>query len=149
MFCTKLEKVKQTSNGIEALCHAHDDKKASLTASCNGEKILFKCQAGCINDEILQVIGMEWHQFFAPSDTSKIPKKKEVARYSYEDRNGERVFNVVRFEPKAFRPQRPDGKWSLEGVERVPYRLPELLQCVKDSKPILLRVKRMLIVRWE
>ena len=46
LFCSKLEKVKQTSNGIEALCPAHDDKKASLTASCKGEKILFKCQAG-------------------------------------------------------------------------------------------------------
>ena len=47
-------------------------------------------------------------------------------------------FDRSTFEPKAFRPQRPDGKWSLEGVERVPHRLPELIQGVKDSKPILL-----------
>ena len=52
LFCSKLEKVKQTSNGIEALCPAHEDKKASLTASCKGEKILFKCQAGCVNNDI-------------------------------------------------------------------------------------------------
>ena len=32
----------------------------------------------------------------------------------------------------------PDGKLSLEGVERVPYRLPELLQGIEDSKPIVL-----------
>ena len=31
-----------------------------------------------------------------------------------------------------------DGKLSLEGVERVPYRLPELLQGIKDSKQVLL-----------
>ena len=30
-----------------------------------------------------------------------------------------------------------DGRLSLEGVGRVPYRLPELLQGIKDSKPIL------------
>ena len=138
LFCSKLEKVKQTSNGIEALCPAHDDKKASLTASRNGEKILFKCQAGCINNEILQIIDMEWNQFFVHSDNSKTPKKKEVCRYRYENKDGKHAFDVVRLVPKTFRPQRPDGKWSLEGVERVPYRLPELLQGVKDSKLLLL-----------
>ena len=138
LFCSKLEKVKQTSNGIEALCPAHDDKKASLTASRNGEKILFKCQAGCINNEILQIIDMEWNQFFVHSDNSKTPKKKEVCRYRYENKDGNHAFDVVRLVPKTFRPQRPDGKWSMEGVERVPYRLPELLQGLKDSKLILL-----------
>jgi len=138
LFCSKLEKVKQTSNGIEALCPAHDDKKASLTASRNGEKILFKCQAGCINNEILQIIDMEWNQFFVHNDNSKTPKKKEVCRYRYENKDGKHAFDVVRLEPKTFRPQRPDGKWSLKGVERVPYRLPELLQGVKDSKLIFL-----------
>ena len=138
LFCSKLEKVKQTSNGIEALCPAHDDKKASLTASRNGEKILFKCQAGCINNEILQIIDMEWNQFFVHSDNSKTPKKKEVCRYRYENKDGKHAFDVVRLEPKTFRPQRPDGKWSLEGVERVPYSLPELLQGVKDLKLIIL-----------
>ena len=138
LFCSKLEKVKPTSNGIEALCPAHDDKKASLTASCNGEKILFKCQAGCVNNDILQIIDMEWNQFFVHSDNSKTPKKKEVCRYCYENKDGIHAFDIVRFEPKAFRPQRPDGKWTLKGVERVPYRLPELLQGIKDSKQILL-----------
>jgi len=138
LFCSKLEKVKQTSNGIEALCPVHDDKKASLTASLNGEKILFKCQAGCGNNEILQTINMEWDQFFVHSDNSKTQKKKEVCRYRYKNKDGKHAFDVVRLEPKTFRPQRPDGKWSLEGIERVPYNLPELLQGVKDLKLIIL-----------
>ena len=138
LFCSKLEKVEQTSNGIEAMCPAHDDKKASLTASLNGEKILFKCQAGCVNKDILQTINMEWNQFFVNSNNSKTTRKKEVCRYRYENKDGKHAFDVVRLEPKTFRPQRPDGKWSLEGVERVPYRLPELLKGVKDSKLILL-----------
>jgi len=29
MFCSKPDKVKQTRNGIEALCPAHEDKKAN------------------------------------------------------------------------------------------------------------------------
>ena len=32
LFRSKLQQVKPTSNGIEALCHAHDDKTASLSA---------------------------------------------------------------------------------------------------------------------
>ena len=32
----------------------------------------------------------------------------------------------------------PDGKLSLDGVERVPYKLPEVLQGIKDSKLIFL-----------
>ena len=42
LFCSKLDKIKKTSNGIEALCPAHNDKKASLTASFTKDKILFK-----------------------------------------------------------------------------------------------------------
>ncbi|MBT4661790.1 MAG: hypothetical protein HOC18_07810, partial [Candidatus Marinimicrobia bacterium] len=47
LFCSKLDKVKQTKNGIEALCPSHNDKSPSLTASYTKERILFKCQAGC------------------------------------------------------------------------------------------------------
>ena len=135
LFCSKLEKVKTTSNGIEALCPAHDDKKASLTASRNGEKILFKCQAGCINNEILQIIDMEWNQFFAQEE--KTPPKTIVATYRFEDKDGNHVMDVVRFKPKDFRPRKPDGKWTLEGVTRVPYRLPQMLAAIKEGKDIL------------
>lgn len=51
--------------------------------------------------------------------------------YRYEDRFGRLLYEVLRLEPKNFRQRRPDGTgdyiWSLDGVERVPYRLPELL----------------------
>ena len=59
-------------------------------------------------------------------------KKKIVKTYPYQDESGEVLFEVVRYEPKAFRQRRPDGKggwiWNLDGVRRVPYRLPELLK---------------------
>jgi len=29
LFCSKLNKIKTTSNGIEALCPAHEDKEAN------------------------------------------------------------------------------------------------------------------------
>ena len=106
-FCSKLFKIKKTSNGIEALCPAHEDKSPSLTASFTKDKILFKCQAGCSFDKVVSALGMEQSQFFAQEE--KIPPKIIEAVYRYEDKDGNHVMDVVRFKPKAFLPRRPDG----------------------------------------
>jgi len=136
LFRSKLQLVKPTSNGIEALCPAHDDKNPSLTASYTDKKILVKCQAGCTFDEISSAIGMDQSQFFVSKEIST--PKKIVDKYRYENKDGNLSYNVVRFEPKDFRPQRPDGKWILEGVERVPYRLPQMLTGIKEGRDIIL-----------
>jgi putative DNA primase/helicase len=61
-----------------------------------------------------------------PSDASI------AAIYDYHDANGVLLFQVVRKVPKKFQQRRPDGNnrwhWNMIGVERVPYRLPELLK---------------------
>ena len=80
LFRSKLEPVKETANGIEACCPAHDDNHASLTASCNGQKILVKCHAGCSFTAIISALGMQTRQFF-DSNQVQIPTKKEVGRY--------------------------------------------------------------------
>ncbi|MFL5337462.1 MAG: hypothetical protein ACJ8H8_30885 [Geminicoccaceae bacterium] len=59
------------------------------------------------------------------------PEPRIVETYDYRDEVGGLLFQVVRYEPKAFRQRRPNGLgqwvWNLDGIERVPYRLPELL----------------------
>ena len=62
----------------------------------------------------------------------------ESVRYSYINADGKTAYHVIRSDPKDFRPMTPDGYLALDGVERLPYRLPELLQGIKESKPILL-----------
>lgn len=56
---------------------------------------------------------------------------KIMATYNYVDENGALLYQVVRYESKDFRPRRkgPDGNWiyDLQGVRRVPYNLPELI----------------------
>ncbi len=58
-------------------------------------------------------------------------KRREIAAYDYRDQSGERLYQVVRFEPKDFRQRapKPEGGWSwtIKGISQVPYRLPELL----------------------
>jgi hypothetical protein len=60
-----------------------------------------------------------------------------VDTYDYADELGTTAFQVVRFEPKDFRQRRSDGKggliWNLEGVRRVLYRLPELIEAVAND----------------
>lgn len=54
-----------------------------------------------------------------------------AATYPYVDSEGRELFEVVRFTPKGFSQRRrgEDGEWiwNLEGVERPPYRLPQVL----------------------
>jgi hypothetical protein len=67
-------------------------------------------------------------------------KLREVAAYDYHSASGELLYQVVRFEPKTFRQRRPDGRggwiWDLRGVERVIYRLPEVLEAVASEHPV-------------
>jgi hypothetical protein len=62
---------------------------------------------------------------------SRGPQRRIVAQYPYRDEYGALLFEVVRFEGKVFAQRQADGNggwvWSLHGVRRAPYRLPELL----------------------
>ena len=57
-------------------------------------------------------------------------KPQIVSLYDYTDEQGALLSQEVRYEPKAFRLRRPDGKgghiWNLEGVRRVLFGLPEI-----------------------
>jgi Protein of unknown function (DUF3631) len=67
-----------------------------------------------------------------------------TATYDYYDEQGQLLFQVCRYEPKSFRQRRPDGNggWvngrgCMDGVRRVLYRLPELLEAVACGYPVL------------
>ncbi len=69
----------------------------------------------------------------AVSKPSAIPSKSQiVATYDYRDERGQLLYQQVRYEPKKFRFRRSVGRcgwiWNLDGVQRVLYRLPELLE---------------------
>jgi DNA-binding MarR family transcriptional regulator len=68
------------------------------------------------------------------------PERTIDKTYDYLDEAGQLLFQVVRFEQKGFSQRRPDGKggwiYNLEGVQRVPYRLPELIEALANDRPV-------------
>jgi putative DNA primase/helicase len=134
----KLEAVSETSNGWQARCPAHDDAKASLSIAEDGGKTLMRCHAGCETTDVVEAMGLKMRDLF-PDEAEE---RKVVARYNYDDQDGELLLQIVRDNHKNFRARRPDGNggwvYSTAGVKLVPYQL-----------PMILRKKRVLITEGE
>lgn len=66
-----------------------------------------------------------------PSVSDPAIKYEIEATYSYADVFGREIFQAVRMRPKTFRQRHSDGKggwiWNMDGVERVLYRLQQVL----------------------
>ena len=130
-FLSHFKNVRKTTNGWQACCPAHEDKKASLSISVKEDKILLYCHAGCTHEAILDATNLKQKDLFLDSKPSG-SKPVISAIYEYTDEKGVTLFQTVRFTPKDFRQRRPNGKggweWNLKGVRLVPYRLPDLLK---------------------
>ncbi len=132
----KLDNVQRSSTGHTARCPAHDDRKNSLSIGVGDDgRVLLHCFAGCTTERIVSVLGFHMFDLF-PNKAGKHGRARRaereiVATYDYRGADGALLFQVVRYADKSFRQRRPDGQggWisNLDGVERVPYRLPELL----------------------
>jgi hypothetical protein len=74
--------------------------------------------------------------------TNRSGQRREVAWYDYVDAEGKLLFQVVRYEPKSFSQRRPgpNGTWidNLDGVTRVVYRLPELVEALALDRPVFI-----------
>lgn len=141
---SRLQNVKKNGNDYTARCPAHNDEKNSLSLSETSDKILLHCHAVCATDAVCAAMNIEMKDLFLSTNGNGKPKKKEIKRdevcaYDYTDENGELLFQNVRYlvtyddgsKDKIFSQRHFDrtGKavWSLAGVRRIPYRLPELI----------------------
>ena len=118
----KFKGVKRSGEGWVASCSSHDDAHNSLSiGEGEGGRLLLKCHAnaGCTYESICRAAGIEQQT-----------ARRIVATYDYSDEQGVSLYQSVRYEPKGFIQRRPDGNgWvcKLNGVRRIPYRLPERL----------------------
>ena len=145
---------KLLSNECALLKH----KEIHLCVTVDVEKQVFHCNDCGQGGDVIRWIALRTRQSdaqvikelggngsvparsIAPSKPSEELKFETVATYSYEDQTGELVFQVLRQHAplksggyaKTFKQRRPDsnGGWvyNLDGVERVLYRLPDILK---------------------
>jgi len=133
----RVERVRRTNGGWMALCPAHADTKPSLSIR-EGENgvVLLKCHAGCSYDEIKTALGMP--ERFGHMNENR--KQNIAATYDYTDRDGDILYQVVRYSPKAFSQRRPDGRggwiWNLEGVEPVIFNWPAVSDAIERGDPV-------------
>lgn len=126
---SRLNKVRHNRKGWSARCPAHEDRRNSLsvTEASNG-RVLIHCFAGCTPKMVFDALGISMKK-------SSSSRRKEVATYSYVDERGTELYQTVRYEPKDFRYRKLNEKgnyeWSLNGVRRVPYHLPDLVAAEK------------------
>jgi 5S rRNA maturation endonuclease (ribonuclease M5) len=118
--------------------HKHGDRSPSFSLDC--ENGCWYCHSSGDSGNIKQLaekcgVPTPWN------GRGKIPSRETV--YVYEDTTGKPTYEVVRVDTpsgkKIFqRAVNPDGskRNSMKGVQRIPYRLPELLKAQKSNQPI-------------
>lgn len=127
---------KRQGAGYQMRCPVHEDKQASLNVR-EGEDgtLLLKCYADCETADVLASLGLSWPDLFPRSVNYAEPEQV----YLYVDELGNNLFEQVRFPGKKFRARHlEDGEWvwNLDGVRRVLYRLPEVIEGVKAGRTI-------------
>lgn len=119
-------------------CVSHDDPTPSLNVDPGtGDAVLVKCHGGCANADVIAAL-KERDLWPRPIVNSGVPfgERRLVAEYTYTDRDGQPVMVVERYQPKDFRQRAADGTRSLEGVTRVPYRLPKVLAAIARKERV-------------
>lgn len=150
-FISRFEKKMKTARGYMVRCPAHEDGKSSLSVGrARDGGVLLKCFAGCQPKDIVAALGLEMKDLFAeekakPFVPVKVAKPQSNGSgkpetngkpviekiYSYTDALGREVYQAIRMKPKTFRQRHSvngEWVWNMDGVERVLYRLPEVVK---------------------
>jgi hypothetical protein len=115
--------------GYTACCPAHEDSNPSLAIREVDGKILLHCHAGCSQRDVIEAL--KARGLWEPSKENTNMNRRIIAEYNYTDAAGNLLYQVVRFEPKDFRPRYPDGAggwiWK-KHPQQVLYHLREVLE---------------------
>lgn len=103
---------------------------------CQGERHDF--QKPTDYESLCRLLGFDTLSY---GDNSSPGHKRVVVAYDYTDADGKLLYQMRRYEPKTFRPRRPDGqggwiegKGCMKAVRRVLYNLPQVLDAKKNGQ---------------
>lgn len=131
----RVPKVHRRGDTIEACCPAHEDNNPSLSigVGTKGRDIVVKCHAGCNANDVLRALDLRWTDF---GTGERIP----TDIYNYVDADGTVMYRVLRMPDKQFLQQHmtPTGEWAwnIRGIERILYRLPQVLAAVAGGETV-------------
>ena len=135
---SRIPGVKVTGNKAIAPCPLpeHKTPQGHLNLKDAGDKALVTDQGGRHTyEDICQALGFDSLTYNGNGAEAKI-----TATYDYTDADGKLLYQVVRYDPKDFKQRRPDGAgdwlWNIKGVKLALYRLPEVLEAVKQGKTV-------------
>lgn len=136
--------------GKESVCICPFHKDGSPSFRVNTEKGTWFCDpcgfGGSVIDLVMKLDGIgvkeAMEKLGGEVAVSKPINSPPIATYEYQDANGKMLYQALRYEPKTFRQRRPDGEgkwiWNMERVNRVLYRLPEVMEaemvCVVEGE---------------
>lgn len=147
---------RSRGGGLEARCPAHEDKSPSLSVNPGDKGVVFKCHAGCTNEQVVAALGLEMSDLF---DTD-MPKQESgydgdvIDRYQYLSIDGKLLYEVERRPGKRFTQRRPDGQGGYayhlgkchekcqnhakltDDVPRVIYRLPQVMAAIREHRKV-------------
>ena len=145
---------------FESRCPSHEDRDPSLSArEGNDGRALVHCHAGCRVEDILDRLDLSLGDLFEKDMSPRalrpvrveVPEAPRLApplgpnekEHVYTDEQGQPLIRSIRTPTpeggKRFRQDsRSDGNWvqGLNGVRRVPYRLPELVAAVAADEMV-------------
>lgn len=133
----RLQNVKHLDDGsIRAACPAC--RAAGSDTSGKHLRIYPSGKFGCGKEQADTEHRKEIFRLAGKTKTADKPASRIVATYDYTYASGNLAYQVVRKEPKTFLQRQPDGKgdwlWKMDGVEKVLFRLPEILAAIKSGK---------------
>lgn len=137
LFREKVYGLNVKGSQAMGLCPFHEDGRPSF--SINIETSQWRCHAGCGEGNYWTFKDKVESGFFAeslpPTESPPINASNPgnpSAIYDYHDNFGHLVYQVLRYEPKAFRQRKINDlgefEWSMQGIKRYPYNLTSLLQ---------------------
>jgi CHC2 zinc finger len=126
--------------------------------SINTKKQVWNCRGcgkgGDVIDLAMHIDRLDFPEAIETLAGNSAPKNKVAVRFDYHDENGAVLYQVERIDlgtfkngkrEKEFTQRRSDGNggWingpgCMEGVRRVPYRLPELIEAVANENIVLI-----------
>lgn len=136
---------------VQLSCPAHDDSTPSLSVvPGDTQPVVFTCHANCKPEDILAAAGLTW------ADVSNEVKKRDTKPlwtpagtatnlYPYYTADGSLSYEVLRvyengkkrFFQRQPDPDAPSGyRWNLDGVDRLLYRLPQVLESKEGGATI-------------